>query len=362
MRWPSSFRTLVLDTFAGRGGGDRLAARWKRLPLSAHAFGRLLAVEECAADLLVRLRQIGIVSHLAPEHAALLESRAVRQTVRMLALRATQREVLGALRARAVPVTAIKGAAFDCAGLRPLRVCNDLDLMVSPPDVPAALNALQSLGYAIPPGEQLPASFHHLPPLLRNDSVPIELHTRLLLRGRATADDPPAVMGCDDGLRVLAPTDWAWHLLAHDSYHHETAGSARSALDLAALEARYAPEIDWREIARRCRTWPDPVGPLLLSFGRLRGRPPVRVPVTMRWANAALSWSRDYAARVARDDADFVFALHKLAGGLIASPTGWAERRRERHHHVGKSMPSIGRDAARLARVLLTGSREARPG
>lgn len=358
MRWPSSFRSLVLDTFASRTARDTLAARWNRLPLSATAFRRLLAVEECAADLLVRLREIGLLSSLPPERAELLETRAVRQTARMLALRSELQGVLGALRARDIAVTLLKGAAFECVGLRPLRVCNDLDLMVSPGDVPGALDVLETLGYRIPPGERLPADFHHLPPIQRAGSVPVELHTRLLWRERGTADRPPAFADCGDGLRLLAPTDWVWHLIAHDAHHHETAGSVRSALDLIALEARYPLDINWAELARRCRSWPDPVGPLLLSFGRIRGRSPIRVPFTMSVANNILSSAREYAAKVAHDDEDFVFALHKLAGALIASPTSWVERRRLRRDDAGMALPSISSDAALLARVLLTGSSE----
>ena len=187
--------------------------------------------------------------------------------------------------------------------------------------------------------------------------MPVELHTRLLLRGRDTVHAPPGHAECGPGLRVLAPTEWAWHLLAHDAHHHETAGNVRSALDLAALDARYPTEIDWREIARRCRSWPDPVAPLLSSFRRVGGRRVVRISVTMRIANAALSAMREYAARVARDDEDFVFAVHKLAGALIASPTSWVERRQLRKGDDGKALPSIPDDAARLARILLTGRR-----
>ena len=360
MRRPSSFRTLALDTFAGRAPVERLAERWTHLPVSPVAFRRLLAVEECAADLLVRLREADLMSVLPSEHADLLESRAVRQTSRMLALRSDLREVLGALRARDIVVTVLKGAAFECAGLRPLRVCNDLDLMVAPSDVPVALAALESLGYRMAPGERLPPDFHHLPPLHRDQSVPVELHTRLLFRGQATTNAPPRPSECGPGLLALAPTEWAWHLLAHDSHHHETAGNVRSALDLAALDVRYPSEIDWREIARRCRTYPDPVGPLLSSFRRVRGRRVVRVSVTMRIANAALSAMREYAARVARNDEDFVFAVHKLAGALIASPTAWVERRQLRKGDDGQALPSIPRDAARLARILLTRRRAER--
>ena len=50
-------------------------------------------------------------------------------------------------------------------------------------------------------------------------------------------------------------------------------------------------------------------------------------------------------------------AVHKLAGALLSSPTGWLERRRLRKGDHGQELASIRRDAARLATVLLGGRR-----
>ena len=344
-----SLRELILHTLAPTAGAPVLA-RWGRLRYGGRAFRRLLAVEYCAPELLTRLHELGLVEGLRPALASELRERARGDSLRMLGVRLELEAIVATMRARRIPVTLLKGAAFLRAGMRPLRACTDLDLWVAERDLSAAADALAAMGYS---QRDEPADEKSLPSYDRPGSAPVELHHRPLVRSGMPEDERWATSALEDGVAVLAPTDWCWHTLAHEAYHSDTAGRARGALDVAALVDRYGDRIDWTAIAGRARRWPDRIEPVVHSLSKLGCAVPLAVSRRARWSVAWSSAAREYAARVAARDDLFVFAVQKVGGLAFARPATWMENRGGSAGAANALVPAMVRDAARLAQVML---------
>ena len=346
-----SLRELILDTFATEPNVPALAARWSRLPLSPRVFTRLIAVEECASDLVLRLRELGLPRDAPGELLSELTARSRAETARMLVLRAQLDALIAAFGAAAVPVTLLKGAAFIKTGLRRHRSCSDIDLLVARDDVDSAVRALQGAGYHSTGSAKL-ANSQHLPPFVREDVPTVELHTRALYRVLGEGEACWETEEIAPGLGVLSPTDWCWHALAHEAVHRETAGRARGALDVAVLVDRYGGAIDWGRIAERAAAWPDSVESTVLSVRRLGYAVPLAVSRRTRLSSACTARAREYAARVAATDDQFVFAMLKIGGLTFGSPRTWVAYRRAAGVSARGVVPALARDAARLARIM----------
>ncbi|HJU64137.1 MAG TPA: nucleotidyltransferase family protein [Gemmatimonadaceae bacterium] len=317
-----SLRELILDTFAAGGDVDELGRRWGGVRMSGAAFTRLLSVEDCASDLLVRWRQLGIEARLP----AFVRDEVTRRThgdmARMLTVRVQLRELVDGFRKSGIEITLLKGAAFLASGMRQLRPFTDLDLLVPAAQVDAARALMSSLGYTSN-DELAIQDHHHLPPFARRGSVPVELHLRTLHRDTAEAE-VTASMPIEPGVRVLAPTEWCWHALAHEARHHDLAGRVRGALDVAALAERYA-DIDWGVIAQRSHQSVDHIGVVALSVLRIAPQLPLHVSAGARWRARCASYGRERAARGASSEKAFAAALYRI--GMLALGTDRWEHR-----------------------------------
>ncbi|MCB9177173.1 MAG: nucleotidyltransferase family protein [Caldilineae bacterium] len=187
-------------------------------------------------------------------------------------LRAETRRIAGALSAAGVELILLKGAALALTLFRDpgLRRMGDVDLLVRPEAVPAALAALRALGYA--PG-QVEAhrgsrlAFENEVMLYRSapPETLVELHWQLF-------DDPfyqdrlpmawfwartrPADL---DGVaaRQLEPSAQLLHLCAHLALHHGRPGHPRLRWlhDIAALLQAEGAAIDWPALLEPARDW-----------------------------------------------------------------------------------------------------------
>ena len=347
-----ALRELILDTFAVTPDIPALADAWRRLRLSPRVFTRLIAVEECASDLLLRLRALRLTDQLPNPLLEELTARARSETGRMLAVRAQLEMLISAFQGANVPVTLLKGAAFLATGMRRHRSCSDIDLLVAPEHVDSAVVVLNNVGYRSTGSAKLSNS-QHLPPFARQDAPLVELHTRALYRIRGEGEAGWQSEEVEGGISVLAPTDWCWHALAHEAVHRETAGRARGALDVAALIEHYGARIDWSRVAEHAAEWPDSVDATVLSLCRLGHDVPLAVSRRTRLSSTCTARAREYAARVAATDEQFAFAMLKIGGLTFGSPRTWIAYRRAGGVSSAGMLPSLARDAARLARILV---------
>lgn len=310
-------RDLILDTLAREARAEQVAPRWEALRIRPRAFARLLALEDCASDLLVRLDALAITDRVPAPLLGLVQRRARRERAHMLAMRIQLRALLDAFRDRGISVTLLKGAAFLDTGLRPYRACMDIDIAPAARDLEAAVDVLRALGYVARAGTGLPADHHHLPPFDREGAVPVEVHTRLLGGATAPVLDEAVTREIAPGVRVLTPTEWCWHAIAHDAQHPISFGRVHTALDVGALVDAYGMEIDWATIAGRAARSPHRVEPQIASAQRLGYGLPLAVSGRTQAVVTGLGVARDALAHVGRNGVLFGWGTRKL--GVAAS-------------------------------------------
>ncbi|SET43693.1 nucleotidyltransferase family protein [Oceanicella actignis] len=154
----------------------------------------------------------------------------------------------GAALARAgVRATALKGAAFLAAGGAPApwREMVDLDLLVAPRDLAAAVRALRAAGWRADEAAFVSGGDYHFPAMFPESGLgaTIELHVRLGWDAGALLD-PAAVAArasasALEGLATPAPEDRLAHLVRHAMIADR--GLARGALPLRGA-------LDWRRL------------------------------------------------------------------------------------------------------------------
>ena len=154
-----------------------------------------------------------------------------------------------------IPYCALKGASLSLEfyaepALRPMR---DLDIMVSPQDAERAYALLLKSGFTRVPGKgDYGIDYaHHLPPLVNEDRVILELHHRiaprdwsgsLALGERLMANARPIEFQ-GNTLQMAHPTDTLLHLVVHAAFQHLFDNGPNLLSDIVALEA--GGQVDW---------------------------------------------------------------------------------------------------------------------
>lgn len=212
------------------------------VPLTAIDWPRVLPLLDAlglAPLLAMRLRATGLAERLPPEVGDALWQRylatAAQNTRRLAALG----RISQALEAAGVPALAYKGAVlaatvYPSVGCRPM---GDLDLLVRPAQVDAALAALGALGYRLDTGGR-PAAFvlryGTQALLIGPGGLHVDLHWQLFTEPWLAVAFPVDVEGLwtravvfrRDGARLLrpAPADELLLVCLHLALHHSYAG------------------------------------------------------------------------------------------------------------------------------------------
>ncbi len=176
-------------------------------------------------------------------------------------------KILKALQQENIPVILLKGAhlaqiVYSNIALRPM---SDIDILVKKNDLPKAKKLLLGLGYS--PFNEIDiatacASSQHLPPMVKQDAPPVELHWTIENPTRPFTIDieglwqrarPVSVAGVDT--LTLSPEDLLLHLCLHTSAHHQYSNGLRAFCDIRETIRHYRDEINWEELVRRVRQW-----------------------------------------------------------------------------------------------------------
>lgn len=191
-------------------------------------------------------------------HTQYLES-AVRNDVW---LDPSLRRILDSFTSAGIEPVVLKGAALAYQAYpRPaLRTMSDLDLLLAPPDLPAASKILLELGYRTDAAD--PAATHHLPGYYSPDGrVRVELHRDLL-------ESPHPYVVDSEGLRArahrariagrealaLAISDALHHVCVHLAYTHRYEWHVlRSLTDILALTTTCRDGLDWEAFLQATR-------------------------------------------------------------------------------------------------------------
>jgi hypothetical protein len=238
--------------------------------------------------------------------------------------------VAGSLATAGIRALPLKGAvlAVEAHGDLGLRETSDIDVLVAPEQLDAAVGVLRDLGYAAPVGVRRANGLPDLHLELHHPTLPsIDLHWRVYWYERAfSVHLLEAAAPGPHGLLRAQPADLVASLLlfhARDGFH-----GVRVAADLAAWWDRHGSTLPPRFLEGRASHYPD-LAPALtagaLAAERLTGVP------ALSWLGSAAGGGRR-VARATRladwsqaGDRDQLSANISLVGGLLAPPGSLAE-------------------------------------
>jgi hypothetical protein len=163
------------------------------------------------------------------------------------------------------PVIVLKGAhlAQNVYGNIALRPMNDIDILVRKTDLLKAEKNLLEIGYSSPRQNEIQvacAKHHHLPPLVKQGTVPVDIHWtighpsspfQIDIEGLWKRAQPATIAGIK--VLVLSPEDLLLHLCLHTAFHHLFRSGIRPFYDI--LETIRQSEIDWEQIPPRANQW-----------------------------------------------------------------------------------------------------------
>lgn len=250
---------LLLDTLRLHDGpqDESLRARW--LTTNMRGLNRLVEFEGVEVWLARRIKAIGAM--LPGPQARAMRLLANHTTAQNMRIDAQTQRVLDVLRAAGLPVALIKGQARRAAAARypfaDARAISDVDLLVPVPTAQAAWDALCSRGFRplYPDGSPWVVE-HHLPVLISDDRVTVELHTTLartldpaLAWARATTA-PDTVQWAGRTLQVPNATELLWQALHHAVADGTRGYRLKTFLNVACILAGDA-SLDWDAIAAR---------------------------------------------------------------------------------------------------------------
>jgi hypothetical protein len=162
---------------------------------------------------------------------------------------------------------ALKGAhladvVYEHHSLRPMT---DIDLLVKVEDLQPASEVLLSLGYKSLRPYDLKVeieSHHHLPPFIKKDTLPVEIHWSLVnpnspfdidiadLWARARLENIAGV-----NVLVLSLEDLLISICIHAAYSHNFSFGISPFIDIAKVVQHYRSAIDWQAIVERAIEW-----------------------------------------------------------------------------------------------------------
>ena len=256
-------RLLVALCRRQPGPPDALAASARALEDGAFR-ADLLARAESGRVLALAMRtleELGLLDALAGDTTRTLRAAAARQRVRAAAQAMEHRRVVAQLASCGVEVVLLKGAALrHTVYHRPeVRHTRDLDLLVAPAAVPAAVEALAALDYAMP-DEETTAAYrrHHFHVQLRHARGHlVELHWALTEPGSPVQLSAAAVLRDARparGLPTAARVPSTPQLLLHLAVQSATDGTRPFAriVDVDRLAAA-EPALDWEALVGDAR-------------------------------------------------------------------------------------------------------------
>jgi hypothetical protein len=231
-------------------------------------FGELAIHSKVAFQILERLNRPDLRPNVPEAVYTRLRIMVKHQTVHLLALRASLREVLQGCHDAGIPVMVLKGAhlAEIIYGHPTARAMGDIDLLFKPADLPRATALFKTLGFTIPAhadnlSELAPAS-NEYPLSHPRWPANFDIHWSITRRNiEPEIDDSPiweraqpVMLAGAPGL-AMALEDLLPFLCFHGVYHHQFASvGPRLLVDIAKVCA-YSRTLNWAQVAERSRTW-----------------------------------------------------------------------------------------------------------
>jgi hypothetical protein len=176
-------------------------------------------------------------------------------------------KVLKVLQNEDIQVIVLKGAhlaevVYESIAIRTM---SDVDILIKKNDLLKAEEKLLEMGYSssrVDDIEVACAKHHHLPPLVKPGSAPVEIHWTI---GQLTSPFIIDVEGLWERARpttiasvevlALSPEDLLLHLCLHSAYQHFFEHGLRSLCDILETIRYYQDKIDWTQVEHRASQW-----------------------------------------------------------------------------------------------------------
>jgi hypothetical protein len=186
---------------------------------------------------------------------AVIQQSRQQHGLRQLKIVAQLAEMDVALSQAGAEVVLLKGAALLHYAVYPnlgSRVNADIDILVAPDRVSSIVAVFRELGYTFQ-GHYDPHNLHHhhLPPLVRPNSIHVEIHPLQSGRGKPINQrmlETAAAIEGFNALRLPVVTELFWHMALHARF---TMPQLRNLLDLHRLRSLYV--VDELLLANRAR-------------------------------------------------------------------------------------------------------------
>lgn len=222
------------------------------LSSSPESWRLFLGTEAIALPLGLRLRQTGDWRRLPAELAAEIRGRAQPELQRSISARANLKKIARLAAEGGWKAIVLKGGVVAAAG-RQIDLL-DIDILVDVEEIRDFTRALEAAGFAAMGVDRLTSEHHHLVARMAPQSLPIEVHHRILGGGDLDAIfDRALPLDGHPGLWRLGPADHLGHLLRHITLQHpDRASRLRDLLviahaleecsptDLEAVESRFS--------------------------------------------------------------------------------------------------------------------------
>ena len=241
----------VYDLVAAVLRGRRAPTRVRHAALAAplHIWRRTLGFEGCAVPVANAMRAMGLDEGARPELRRFLRD-ATGDSLRASILAHNQLAAIGRIaRQHDIRVVVLKGAGRLLTGTSGgQRSIADIDLLAAPDDAARLHRLLQvEQQYAAAGAPQS----HHLAPLVRTGSLPVEIHVRLA--GQPMPLDVAMLEGTrriphgGAGLEVPSATNMLLHTLEHaTALNWMTRYRLRDVIDVAAC---FTPDVDRHRVS-----------------------------------------------------------------------------------------------------------------
>lgn len=215
------------------------------------------------------LQNSGLLSRIPADISEFFFAARELNRIRNAQIRERVRVAASALNQVGIEPLLLKGFAYLLHYVYPDsadRFLVDIDMLVAKSELPRALSVMRRLGYCSDQADPVDRATNHTYAVLsRSDSMTIDLHQTLGLGASSWVLPPEEVLArCIpvqvDGarLRLPSPEDLVIHHILHSQVHElyrdRVWTPLRSLHDLALLQQRFAPAIDWTRIAHRFRT------------------------------------------------------------------------------------------------------------
>ena len=213
------------------------------------------------------LSKYGLISCLSQCQLEKMQGMARQRAVQNLILLQEAKNIFAFLGKSNIRVVGLKGIHLldNIYSDVSLRSLSDIDILVRKRDIPDAINLLTALGFQSSTyfaTADLNADIKHVPPLIKDENIYLEVHWNLLEENEPFSIDAEglweravSVKIAGENALALCLEDLVLHLSIHLTYQHHLEIGLRGLYDLHLVLSQNKEQIDWDKLISRAKAW-----------------------------------------------------------------------------------------------------------